>query len=1098
MNILIVSQCEKRALTETRRVLDQFAERRGDRTWQTSITQAGLDTLRKMLKRTARKNTSVACHWIRGHDHSELAWIVGDASRFNELGAAPTNTTEADVLRSKDENSWHSLEDIHLLAVLSSLFHDFGKASAAFQKKLQATMPIADAYRHEWISLRLFEAFVGKDSDRSWLERLARGDVEFGNDALLKLTRDDMPGVQRPLGPANMGPLAQAIGWLVVSHHRLPTRSSRENLTVGEMKALLAPIMPEWNGARPEADAKGRAACWQFPQGTPFDSRDWSRRAADCARKMLERPGFIERAEGFLDDNYVMHVSRLALMLADHYYSSCPSERRFGEAAYPLFANTDRKTNALKQRLDEHLAGVAYHARRIVRTLPKIERDLPRIARCKAFQKRTADERFRWQDKAHDVAASLRDRAADYGFFGVNMASTGCGKTLANGRILYALADARRGARFTVALGLRTLTLQTGEAYRERLGLGDDDLAVLVGGGAVKELFGLAKQAEQGPGEARTYGSESAEDLLVQGNHVHFEGNLEDGPLKRWLGSNSSANKLLQAPVLVCTIDHLMPATESLRGGHQIAPILRLLSSDLVLDEPDDFDLDDLPALSRLVHWAGLLGSRIVLSSATLPPGLIEALFDAYRAGRETFQKNRGEIGRALAIPCAWFDEFRAEQSTHQGAETFRGAHEAFVERRLKHLRQQTERRRVEIIASGIRDRLTKRGNPSREDVCGALSEALPDAMVRLHAHHHTVDPATSKKASFGLVRFANIEPLILVAKALLSRPMLADHVLHLCVYHAKHPLFMRSAIENMLDRTLKRHEEFAVFDRPEIQEAMASSDATNHLFVVIASPVAEVGRDHDYDWAIVEPSSMRSIIQLAGRIRRHRPGECTTANVAILRENIRATTNAPGLSAFSRPGFEGSEAPFLLQSHDIGAVLTQEQLAPLDAGPRIRERSELQPAGNLVDLEHAAIRAKLLGDRTSPTRFTAQHWWTTKAPLSGMLQMAQPFRKSLGEEREYGILPLDEDAEEFAFFERVEGRWKSGSDKNLLRCAEVTCGSGVRHWGPADYRSELVRLAELTDTDLRACAERYSSLTLRPHAQGWEYHAALGFRKCK
>lgn len=32
-------------------------------------------------------------------------------------------------------------------------------------------------------------------------------------------------------------------------------------------------------------------------------------------------------------------------------------------------------------------------------------------------------------------------------------------------------------------------------------------------------------------------------------------------------------------------------------------------------------------------------------------------------------------------------------------------------------------------------------------------------------------------------------------------------------------------------------------------------------------------GRDHDYDWAIVEPSSMRSIIQLAGRIRRHRPG---------------------------------------------------------------------------------------------------------------------------------------------------------------------------------------------------------------------------------
>lgn len=34
MNILLVSQCEKRALSETRRILDQFAERRGERTWQ--------------------------------------------------------------------------------------------------------------------------------------------------------------------------------------------------------------------------------------------------------------------------------------------------------------------------------------------------------------------------------------------------------------------------------------------------------------------------------------------------------------------------------------------------------------------------------------------------------------------------------------------------------------------------------------------------------------------------------------------------------------------------------------------------------------------------------------------------------------------------------------------------------------------------------------------------------------------------------------------------------------------------------------------------------------------------------------------------------
>ena len=50
MNILLISQCSKNALDRTRQILDQFAERRGDRTWQTAITQQGLDTLRRLLR----------------------------------------------------------------------------------------------------------------------------------------------------------------------------------------------------------------------------------------------------------------------------------------------------------------------------------------------------------------------------------------------------------------------------------------------------------------------------------------------------------------------------------------------------------------------------------------------------------------------------------------------------------------------------------------------------------------------------------------------------------------------------------------------------------------------------------------------------------------------------------------------------------------------------------------------------------------------------------------------------------------------------------------------------------------------------------------
>ena len=214
MNILLISQCDKRALTETRRILDQFAERRGDRTWQTPITEAGLATLRKLLRKTARKNTSVACHWIRGRDHSELLWVIGDARRFNAEGAVPTNSTQRNVLRREDENDWHTAQDIRLLAQLGALLHDLGKASIAFQERLQGKRTERNLYRHEWVSLRLFQAFVGDDDDEGWLRRLI--DHGPGNEqdwiSPDRYLRDGLDTSIDPHPFRRLPPLAAAIG----------------------------------------------------------------------------------------------------------------------------------------------------------------------------------------------------------------------------------------------------------------------------------------------------------------------------------------------------------------------------------------------------------------------------------------------------------------------------------------------------------------------------------------------------------------------------------------------------------------------------------------------------------------------------------------------------------------------------------------------------------------------------------------------------------------------------------------------------------------------------------------------------------------------
>ncbi len=97
MIVTFVSQCEKKALPRTRRVLDAFANRIGNNTWQTVITEDGLMAVKRLLRKTVTKNTAVSCHWIRSRRRSELLWIVGNRQKFNNAGIVPVNTTQKDV-----------------------------------------------------------------------------------------------------------------------------------------------------------------------------------------------------------------------------------------------------------------------------------------------------------------------------------------------------------------------------------------------------------------------------------------------------------------------------------------------------------------------------------------------------------------------------------------------------------------------------------------------------------------------------------------------------------------------------------------------------------------------------------------------------------------------------------------------------------------------------------------------------------------------------------------------------------------------------------------------------------------------------------------
>lgn len=1127
MNVLLVSQCDKRALTETRRILDQFAERRGDRTWQTPITQDGLDTLRTLLRKTARKNTAVACHWIRGLDHSELLWIVGDRRRFNDQGAVPTNTTQRDVLRREDENDWHSGEDIRLLATLAALLHDLGKAMAQFQRRLLATEAVGrNQIRHEWVSLRLFQAFVGGDQDDAgWLRRLAEGSADEAA-WLARLQRDGCDaGCDRPL--ATLPPLARAVGWLVLTHHRLPvmpsmagdTRLGRKlrDFRIEHLHDVLGSIDAGWNEHRDSNDKKLLATYWRFQHGLPVTHPDWHHQAARTARSLLkrrERHGDID----WVANPYVMHVARLALMLADHHYSglSRPGDRvRVADGdELKAYANThiEHGQRRLNQTLVEHLVGVGRHCAELCHAFPRFERHLPRLVRHKPLQKRSTDARFRWQDQAAELATAMRGAAAAGGAFIVNMASTGCGKTLANARVMDALAEPALGLRCCFALGLRTLTLQTARALRQAARLHEDDVAVCVGGAASRELFEYHEQS------AEATGSASRAPLLGDdGGGVRFEGNTDAHPLLSRALADADVRRLLAAPVLVCTIDHLVPATESQRGGRQIAPMLRLMSSDLVIDELDDFDIDDLPAVARLVHWAGLLGSRVLISSATLPPSLVQGLFEAYRAGRSHYALNRGTVPGATApIACAWIDEFHRDRLDCSDPAAFAAAQLAFVQRRAQALAKAPVRRRGELWPLDLdgADAATRRRQ---------FAEQVLQAALALHRRHHGTDPATGRRVSFGLVRMANIGPLFDVALALYAMGAPAGARIHLCTYHSQYPLLLRSAIETQLDGVLDRRDPAAAFRHAAVRAGLDTHDEQDHLFIVLGSPVTEVGRDHDYDWAVVEPSSMRSLIQLAGRVWRHRPDKvCGQPNVVLFDSNLKCWPMSATRVAYHKPGFETAQ-DFPLDAKRLDELLAHAEWEQIDARPRIlpRAAAELQPRRSLVDLEHARLRQCMLassapaapkprrGAAPAAPALGAYPWWQLPpqdALLTAVLQQQQPFREGGREEVEACLLP-DEDVERgYQLVFLVEQERSVGPRRRFVPIKhdslhkpiadERVQGAGINAWQACDYLQALTDLAEALDMPLHACAQRYGLVGLPRTDWGWHFHPALGFNE--
>ena len=1085
--VTFISQCEKNSLKKTRRVLDAFANRIGNNTWQTVITQAGLMAIKKLLRKTASKNTAVSCHWFRSRSRSELVWFVGRRNAFDEHGRVPVNSTSK-PWNYAQESDWHYLSLIQSLAGLAALFHDWGKASELFQKKLQPKKGQSfkgDPIRHEWISCLLLQSLVQQHAtenkdDAGWLSALINNNINETN--LKSISSKLINEKQKPL--ANLPPAAKLVAWLVVSHHRLPCidvkMKDMRDEPAKNLDNVLGRINHLWGyqNRYDEEEFKNRLeSCFTFPKGLLGDSKRWASALKKWASKLLACQKLVNTCLNNDCYRVILHHARLCLMLGDHHYSSKAAMNGWPNIT-GLFANTDPKNNTLKQKLDEHLIGVAQQAVHNAWLLPVFENEPP-VAHNIASLKKKSPPAFAWQDKAVTKIKQLRSEHSKhrYGFFVVNMASTGQGKTFANAKIMRALSDDGNSLRYVLALGLRTLTLQTGDEYRDRIGLDSTELAVLIGSRAVMELH-HGNLAQERKNANENSGSESYENLLDE--DIDFDCALPEDGLSTVL-QRKKDYQFLYAPVLACTIDHLIAATETRRGGRYILPALRLLSSDLVIDEVDDFTGSDLIAIGRLIHLAGMLGRKVMISSATIPPDLAEGYFKAYRDGWQLFCKTRNA---STVIGCAWVDEFQTqicrstEQEIPKAIGDYRREHTNFVDKRIQSLRKVPVKRRADIISC-------QKVLAEQENKEVYFFELIAQASLDKHDHHHTIDNKTNIAVSFGLVRTANISPCVKLTQYLLEKDWPEDCQVRVMAYHSQQILLLRHQQEKHLDSVLKRKEKIGkepeAFKQPIIRKHLdsAPNGTRRVLFVVVATPVEEVGRDHDFDWAVVEPSSYRSIIQLAGRVVRHRNKVISTTNISLLEYNLKGIKNhqQPEVKVFNRPGYEDL---ITLSNHSLMKLVDVQAISDrLDAAPRIQKppKELLTPESQLSHLEHEITHRLLTCYRKNQIGpETLQGYLSGSWYLTGLPQTLTPFRAgppSLNIFRVY-----KRDTATYCFCEKDnDGEIIDRENTLNIQISELSPKAQARLWLVRDYPTALAEWAEETGRSRFSASLRFGEL---------------------
>lgn len=877
MHIVLVSACQKRAIKRTRKVLDRYAVRTSQQSWATPITLEGLQSIRAQLRQVATRQTAVACYKNEGRNRLKLIWIVGSRSAFGPAGHFPSGTKQVQRMQTP---KW--VAQASLLAQIGGLAHDLGKAGAIFAEKLaksaaeEKTEP--DNICHEWLSMKVIQ---GLRMELSW--------KQIWQD--LQKER-----VQQELGSLKQGinSIESALDYLVVTHHKL----------LGPRTEI---AIPNHGQHIRQFDRKLTVA----GEITEEIIKRLESLTEQLKKQTNEKPADYWRGLAI--------ISRAALILADHRASAIKKGPILPSQAdsTALYANTcveekeGKKEKGYNQTLPWHLKKVSGYADDNAYNLGTLR--LPGLSQetVDFILAPTEMEKYQWQNRVVEVLQNNR-KISDTPALIFNIAATGSGKTWMNVKTACALRAIR--PRFAIALNLRTLTLQTGDSLKKDMKIGADELATVIGDRVAQQLH--------------EYGKTAADVQVDESNGSHDENSVFDVmggevELPKWMSSITEKRpewgKIISVPALVSTIDFLVKAGEPGAQGNHAAAVIRLADSDLILDEIDSYDPQAMVAVLRLIQTAALLGRHVICSSATLSVPIANAIYEVFTSGVKmcsALEQNEEVKEQASAADIFIFDD-----KIKPSASPLFNTTDEFEEYYNRH---------VDSMLSGALPCYRK---PYLQQISDETEEgwktAVLTAVNKLHqSNTWKLKQADKKSVSFGLVRVANIKTAIMVARYLADTLPYAK----IACYHSQEFVIQRYKKEQRLDYLLSRKNESKnIKNDEEIKKLMAQSKAQSIPFIVVATPVEEIGRDHDFDWAVIEPSSTHSIVQTAGRVNRHRLDLVSEPNVAILQYNWRYIISKPDEPIFCRPGLETAKE-YSYQSHDLAELLNWNYLDAINA----------------------------------------------------------------------------------------------------------------------------------------------------------------------